>query len=86
MTTVPLHPGDRLVLVTDGMLERNAEDLDLPALIAATARLHPRGATRELTDQVLDATGHALTDATLLVLDWDGDHGQGRHTHAGIPA
>jgi serine phosphatase RsbU (regulator of sigma subunit) len=86
-TVVRLRPGDRLVLVTDGMLERNAEHLDLRALIAATAHLHPREATRDLTDRLLDATGHALTDdATLLVLDWHAHHGRGRRTRAGTPA
>jgi serine phosphatase RsbU (regulator of sigma subunit) len=86
-TTVALRPGDRLVVVTDGMLERNAEHLDLPAVIAATAHLHAREATRALTDLVLEATGQALADdATLLILDWHGGHGRGRSTHAGTPA
>ncbi len=83
-TTVDLVAGDRLVIVTDGMLERNATDLDLAALIAETRDLHPREATRCLADMVLKATGHALADdATLLILDWHGDHGQGRDTTSG---
>lgn len=83
-TTVDLLPGDRLLVVTDGMLERNVTDLDLPAMIAATNELHPREATRYLADQVLTATGHALADdATLLIVDWHGGHGQGRDTTAG---
>src|SRR6476469_5543269 len=43
-TELVLRPGDRLVLVTDGMLERNAADLDLCAAIADTRMLHPREA------------------------------------------
>lgn len=79
-----LLPGDRLVLVTDGMLERSATALDLPGLIAATSDQHPREATRRLTDLVLEATGRALADdATLLMLDWHGHHGRGRDTRAG---
>ena len=54
-TDLDLEPGDRLVLVTDGMLERNAATLDLIAEIAATRALHPREATRRLTDKVLEA-------------------------------
>ena len=44
--TSSCEPGDRLVLVTDGMLEREAATLDLVAEIAQTRALHPREATR----------------------------------------
>ena len=83
-TDLALEPGDRLVLVTDGMLERNAATLDLIAEIGRTRALHPREATRRLTDMVLQTCGPALADdATLLVLDWHGDHGRDRATVAG---
>jgi serine phosphatase RsbU (regulator of sigma subunit) len=79
VTELHLRPGDRLVFVTDGMLERNAAALDLRAEIAATRSLHPREATRRLADKVLAATGPVLADdATLLVLDWHGHHDQAR--------
>jgi len=76
-----LEPGDRFVLVTDGMLERNAVSVDLPATIAQTRSLHPREAVRALADVLLDATGHALRDdATVMCLDWHGGHGRDRDT------
>ena len=37
-----LEPGDRVVFVTDGMLQRNAAALDLIAEIRQTRSLHPR--------------------------------------------
>lgn len=86
-TTVPLHPGDRIVIVTDGMLERSAASVDLEVHIRRTRELHPREATRALADLVLEASGGELADdAALLVLDWNGDHGQPRHTVAGADA
>ena len=76
---IALEPGDRIVFVTDGMLERNAVGVDLPAEIRATRALHPREAVRSLADRVLDATGHALSDdATVLCVDWHGGHGRDR--------
>jgi serine phosphatase RsbU (regulator of sigma subunit) len=79
-----LQPGDRLVFVTDGMLERNAAHIDLPTAIRESASLHPREAANALADSVLRATGHALSDdATVLCLDWYGGHGQDRSTVAG---
>ncbi|MGO4599173.1 PP2C family protein-serine/threonine phosphatase [Terrabacter sp. 2RAF25] len=83
-TDITLHPGDRLVLVTDGMLERGAATLDLVAEIALTRALHPRETTRRLTDLVLEVAGPVLADdATLLVLDWHGGHGGLRDTTGG---
>jgi serine phosphatase RsbU (regulator of sigma subunit) len=83
-TELLLEPGDRLVLVTDGMIERNAARLDLIAEITRSRDLHPREATRRLTDKVLQTSGPALSDdATMLVLDWYGAHGADRTTVAG---
>ena len=80
-TELLLLPGDRLVLVTDGMLERNAADLDLERVIADTRSLHPREAVRALADLVLDVSGEALADdATVLCVDWHGGHGRDRTT------
>jgi serine phosphatase RsbU (regulator of sigma subunit) len=81
---VQLEPGDRLVLVTDGMIERNAEGLDLPQAIVDTRSLHPREATHSLTGMVVRLSGPTLADdATIMVLDWHGDHGVARRTSAG---
>jgi serine phosphatase RsbU (regulator of sigma subunit) len=79
-----LEPGDRLVFVTDGMVERNAADVDLQAGIHDTRSLHPREAVRALADRTLEVTGHRLKDdATVLCLDWHGGHGSDRDTKHG---
>jgi serine phosphatase RsbU (regulator of sigma subunit) len=78
-TRLALEPGDRLVLVTDGMLERNAVGADLRKEIMDTRSLHPREAVRAMADRVLASTGHELSDdATVLCLDWHGGHGRDR--------
>jgi len=80
-TDLSLQPGDRLVLLTDGMLERNAAGLDLAQAVGDTRRLHPREAVRALADLVLDVTGDVLADdATVLCIDWLGSHGRERST------
>ncbi|HLZ38563.1 MAG TPA: SpoIIE family protein phosphatase, partial [Mycobacteriales bacterium] len=88
-TDLRLQPGDRVVFITDGMLERNAAALDLIAEITQTRSLHPRETTRRLADNVLAVTGPNLADdATLLVLDWHGDRrvraGDGRADADGV--
>ncbi|MDT7580971.1 MAG: hypothetical protein QOK35_2235 [Pseudonocardiales bacterium] len=69
----PLEPGDRLVFVTDGMLERNAARLDVAEALGRTGHLHPREVVHELGAAVLHATdGDLRDDATVVVLDWYG--------------
>jgi molybdopterin converting factor small subunit len=68
-----LLPGDRLVMVTDGMLERSAGGVDLSALIEQTCDLHPREAARTMIAQVIASNdGHLQDDATIMCLDWHG--------------
>ena len=68
-----LRAGDRIVLVTDGYLERNAVRLDLSELLVTSIDRHPREVVRELAGKVLAATeGNLLDDATVLCIDWFG--------------
>ena len=75
-----LQPGDRLLLVTDGYLERNASQVDVRDVFGATGDRHPRQIVQELARRVLNATGARLRDdATVLCIDW---HGTNRHRDA----
>jgi serine phosphatase RsbU (regulator of sigma subunit) len=68
-----LRPGDRLVLVTDGILERNATLLDVAIALRDMATLHPREVVHTLAREVLAAAGGTLQDdATVLCVDWYG--------------
>ncbi|MGW4672398.1 PP2C family protein-serine/threonine phosphatase [Streptomyces sp. NPDC004324] len=74
---VQLLPGDRLVLLTDGMQERGAAAVDLASIVRDTSALHPREAVRSLTGAVLEACQDSLKDdATVLILDWFGRRGE----------
>lgn len=79
-----LVPGDRLVFVTDGVLDRNAASADVAALLAATADLHPRELVQEINRAILRAAGGRLQDdATALCFDWYGGGERDRDAHAG---
>ena len=73
-----------MLFLTDGMLERNAQSLDIPELMLASAHLHPREAIQFLTHAVLDAVdGDLRDDATSLCFDWHGGTQRHRVAHAG---
>ncbi|WP_322936406.1 PP2C family protein-serine/threonine phosphatase [Nocardioides bizhenqiangii] len=83
-TTVTLEPGDRVVFLTDGMLERNVSSIDIAGALKANADLHPRELVRALADSALAAAGHALEDdATVLCLDWHGMRDESRASVSG---
>lgn len=73
---VVLVPGDRMLIVTDGYLERNARRVQIEDVLVATAGRHPRQIVQELARHLIDLTGGDLQDdATALCLDWYGAAG-----------
>jgi serine phosphatase RsbU (regulator of sigma subunit) len=81
---LPLEAGDRLVFLTDGILERNATTVDVLSVLTDCQDLHPREAVQRLTRVVVDACGGELRDdATVLCFDWHGGPKRDRTTEAG---
>jgi len=81
-----LEAGDRLVVVTDGLLERNGAmaDFDIAAALADTARLHPREAVHVFKASILAIAGAELADdAAVLCIDWHGS--RHRDTAGAVP-
>ncbi len=85
--SLPLEPGDRLIFLTDGVLERHAANLDLDALVTQSADMHPREAVQHIIRAVLELTGGQLQDdATIMCLDWHGGPPRSRTSDAGTNA
>ena len=79
-----LEPGDRVLFLTDGILERSAADLDIHALVRSSADQHPREAVQHLMSAVIEASNGELDDdATALCLDWHGGSERDRDSSAG---
>ena len=82
--TLPLEPGDRLMFVTDGVLERGAANVDVSAVLAGSREDHPREAVQHLIQAAVRASGGKLgDDATALCLDWHGGPPRERDASAG---
>ena len=74
--SMQLQAGDRLLLITDGYLERNTARVDIDAVLVGTLGRHPRQVVQELARNILDATGRRLRDdATTVCIDWYGPAG-----------
>lgn len=73
-----------MIFVTDGMLERDTQVVDISTLIEAGADLHPREAVQRLMQAVVEVTGGKLEDdATIPCLDWRGGRPRHRLTNGG---
>jgi hypothetical protein len=73
----PDRTGDRILLLTDGYLERKAAPVDIEDILAATLDRHRRQIVRELARYGVRATGGSLTDdATALCIDMYGPAGR----------
>lgn len=82
--SLALEPGDRLLFLTDGVLERRAANLGLEALVTQSADMHPREAVQHIIRALLKFTGGRLEDdATIMCLDWHGGPPRLRKTDGG---
>jgi serine phosphatase RsbU (regulator of sigma subunit) len=81
---LPLQPGDRLMFLTDGVLEREAAGVDVRTVLAESRGDHPREAVQQLIQAAVRASGGTLKDdATALCFDWHGGPRRERATDAG---
>jgi hypothetical protein len=72
------------MFVTDGMLERDAEDVNIDTILVAGMDMHAREAVQQLTEAVLQASrGQLRDDATALCLDWHGGPPRDRDATSG---
>lgn len=69
-----LRPGDRVVLLTDGMYERMAETFDLGRHLLDTVAMHPRNAAQVIARAFREHLGGVAPedDASFVLLDWLG--------------
>ena len=81
---LPLQAGDRLLFLTDGMLERNAASIDIRSLLLEGAQMHPREAVQHVVLALLRAAdGELRDDATAMCVDWHGGPPRERDTDSG---
>jgi serine phosphatase RsbU (regulator of sigma subunit) len=79
--TMTLEPGDRLLMVTDGYLDRLDGRLDVEDFLRKSIERHPRQIVQELGRRVREVTAGKLSDdATALCLDWYGQGGRRQAT------
>ena len=82
--SLPLQAGDRLMFLTDGLMERNAAHVDIRTLMIEGAQMHPREAVQHVVLALLAATdGKLKDDATAMCVDWHGAPSRDRASAGG---